>query len=202
MEYLAEVLNRSTGDLEQVSLGNWITVTEYGKSKGVGRNTTRAVLARLGLLAEERSGNMTRWRLTQEAIRKGWGKRHDRPLRGKYPFDVLSPSGQSWIEDRWEEALAAHRRAGTSTPAAARAQDALRSFKARRTELTIQMEVCWLLDHFSDLTAVEIGHIIGSPKQTVADYVAIRADCLRELRARVSQMPTSLRPGSRGLAKR
>jgi len=44
MHYTAEVLDRATGDLKEVSLGEWITVTELGELYGVGRRKVRSIL--------------------------------------------------------------------------------------------------------------------------------------------------------------
>jgi hypothetical protein len=41
MQYTAEVLDHATGDLKEVSLGDWITVTELGEQYGVGSNLSR-----------------------------------------------------------------------------------------------------------------------------------------------------------------
>src|SRR5262245_51066722 len=77
MEYTANVLDRQSGDLNRVSLGNWVTVTEYGQTKGVGPVRVRAVLSRMGLLipetepAKRGSRTVTRRRLSQEAVKAG-----------------------------------------------------------------------------------------------------------------------------------
>jgi hypothetical protein len=56
MIYTTEQLDRTTGDLIVVDLGNWITVTELGKQYGLGEKKIRSVLHHLGMLREEGSG--------------------------------------------------------------------------------------------------------------------------------------------------
>jgi ribosomal protein S25 len=57
MNYTAETLDRATGELKEVSLGNWITVTELGERYGVGPKQVRTILHHMGLLqSEDRHG--------------------------------------------------------------------------------------------------------------------------------------------------
>ncbi|ESX29462.1 MULTISPECIES: hypothetical protein [unclassified Mesorhizobium] len=187
MQYTAEVLDRASGDLKLVSLGDWITVTEYGERKGVGRRKVRAVLTQVGLLREETEApisgksRVTRRRLTREAVEQGLGKRIYPAKEGNYPFDVLSPEGQAWIDARWDEGVAAISSAIASSPLAEEAKACWEKFRAiRRSELTSQMEVCFLLDHFPDLPQVDISRITGVSERMVSRYVTIRADQIRK----------------------
>lgn len=190
MEYTAEVLDRTTGDLKFVSLGDWITVSEYGERKGVGPRQVRAVLTQLGLLREEietsASGTLkvARRRLTREAVDNGLGKRIYPTKTGSYPFDVLSPAGQTWLDARWDGAVAAVTSEIASSPETKKAQDCLERFRAgRRSEPTSQMEVCFLLDHFPDLPQVDMVRITGVSAGLVSRYATIRADQIRKRKA-------------------
>ena len=101
MLYTQEALDRTTGHLVQVSLGDWITVTELGQRYGVSPRQARAILHHMGLLQPERG----RYRLPRQAVEKGLGLRHDRPRSG-HPFDVISPLGQQLIAEVWAETVA------------------------------------------------------------------------------------------------
>ncbi|TPJ72446.1 hypothetical protein [Mesorhizobium sp. B2-6-2] len=187
MQYTTEVLDRTSGDLKLVSLGDWITVTEYGERKGVGPRQVRAVLAHIGLLREETEApisgkaKVVRRRLTHEAVEQGLGKRIYPAKKGSYPFDVLSPAGQAWVDARWNDGVATISSAVASNPLADEAKACLEKFRAmRRSELTSQMVVCFLLDHFPDLLQVDISRITGVSERMVSRYVAIRVDQIRK----------------------
>lgn len=187
MEYIAEVLDRTTGDLKLVSLGDWITVTEYGERKGVGPRQVRAILTHIGLLQEEieastsGTARVVRRRLTQEAVDKGLGKRIFPTKKASYPFDVLSPEGQAWVDARWDGAIRIISSAVASSPIAKEARACLEIFRARRrSELTSQMEVCFLLDHFPDLSQVDIVRVTGVSAGLVSRYATIRTDQIRK----------------------
>lgn len=190
MEYTTEVLDRTTGDLKTVSLGNWVSVTEYGTYKGVGSRQVRAILSHLGLLQEQlevsSTGNarVTRRRLTDEAIRAGLGKRIYPRKAGSYPFDILSPEGQSWADLRWDGAVKTMASEIASNPIVTTAKECLDRFKAsRRSEMTPQMEVCFLSDHFPDLLQVDICRITGASPRMVSLHVNTRADQIRAWKA-------------------
>lgn len=186
MQYTAEVLDRASGDLKLVSLGEWITVTEYGERKGVGRRQVRAVLTQIGLLREETEvpisgkSKVTRRRLTREAVEQGLGKRIYPTKKASYPFDVLSPKGQAWIDARWDEGVATISLAVASNLLAEEAKACLEKFRVTRSEVTSQMEVCFLLDHFPDLHQVDISRVTGVSERMVSRYVTIRADQIRK----------------------
>ena len=198
MEYVSEVLDRLSGDLAVVSIGDYVTITEFCESKGAGSRQGRAVLAEMGLLAEETDGKTTRWRLIREAVSLGLGKRHDRPKKGKYPFDVLSPKGQEWASARWAQALAETKAGSQSDPVLRQAVAALEAFKAPRSVLPVQMEVCWLMDHFPTLGVMDISRITGVPKQSVSRFIAMRADKRRAALARRQAIQRTIMPGSLG----
>lgn len=182
MEYTAEVLDRSSGDLTTVSLGNWMTVTEYGKTRGLGARQIRSILLQLGLLQEEKigsSGNL-RNRLTMRAVEDGLGKRITPKKEGQYPFDTLSPKGQQWIDERWDTAVSANE--ASTSPAIQQARIMLDQFKASRrkgAEFSLQMEICWVVDHFPDMSQVDISKVVDTSQRMVSRYVNIRAEQLR-----------------------
>jgi hypothetical protein len=188
LEYTTEALDRASGDLVTKSLGEWITVTEYGQAKGEGPRQTRAILKEMGLLAPEHfgpSGNV-RNRLTPRAVALGLGKRLH-PKGGKYPFDVLSPSGQLWADERWTEASREVAARSQDSPTKRLAKMRLEEFiKGRRTAMTTQMEICWLIDHFPDLSQSDVCEILGVPKQTVSRYASLRSSNLTKARANKS----------------
>ncbi|MEJ1118079.1 hypothetical protein V9K92_06315 [Phyllobacterium sp. CCNWLW109] len=185
MEYTTEAFDRASGDLVTKSIGEWITVTEYGQAKGQGPRKTRAILTEMGLLAPEYfgpSGNV-RNRLKLKAVALGLGKRLH-PKNGKYPFDVLSPSGQLWADERWTEASRKVAVKSQDNPTKLLAKAKLEEFsKARRSEMTTQMEICWLIDHFLDLSQADVCEILAVPKQTVSRYASLRSASKTKARA-------------------
>jgi hypothetical protein len=173
MHYMTEVLDRSTGDLKEVSLGNWITVTELGERYGVGNKKIRSILHHMGLLQSE--GQHGRYRLTPHAVEQGLGIRHDKPKKSKYPFDVISPEGQRLIALAWDETVADLDRERLNDPIVHAADMALQSFKARKaTALETQQEVCWLLDHFDNLTFQQIADLLSVQRPLVSRYANLR----------------------------
>ncbi|WP_273794513.1 hypothetical protein [Brucella intermedia] len=176
MEYTTEVLNRTTGDLETKSLGDWITVTELGSRYGTGSRQTRTILKHMGIFetryGEDKAG---RTFLTLDAIKDGLGKHIIPRKKGSFPFDVLSPKGQQWIADRWTDTVTALDNAKADDPKLTEAISRLEAFRARRaTPLTPQMEVCWLIDHCPDMSQTDIGAILSLPKQTISHWVKLR----------------------------
>jgi hypothetical protein len=94
MEYITEVIDRRSGELATVRLGDWKTVSELAADYDTGPNEFRHVLITMGLLQSE--GAQGRRRLTPEAVALGYGKRIE-PRRGskfKYP-SVQRGSGTS-----------------------------------------------------------------------------------------------------------
>lgn len=171
MEYTSEVLDRSTGDLKIITLGNWITVTELGKQHGLGSRKIRSILHHLGMLQPEKK----RLRLTPKAVALGYGKRHDNPKKIKHPFDVISPMGQKvvaqnlgWVTEDMDQEK-------RSKPQIQVASQALEGFKGQcQSEMTTQMEVCWLRDHFPKLTQDEIAAVIYIPQSLVNRYARLQ----------------------------
>ncbi len=175
MQYTSTILDRRTGELVSVDLGHFMTVTEFGLTLGLSARKTRRVLHVLGLVEPE--GSRGNYRLTREAESKGYGKRHDKPKHGKYPFDVLSPAGQKLVADGLEAALTQleERR----VPRAQEMRLALESYQAwrkaeRLSAMTLQMEVCWLADQFSGAKAEEIISATDGAAGKVREYLGIR----------------------------
>lgn len=171
MLYTTEELDRTTGDLRVVNLGNWITVTELGKQHGLGARKIRSILYHMGMLQSEKG----RLRLSPRAVRLGLGKRHDNPKRFKYPFDVISPLGQRIVAENWHWVAADLHKEKRSKPILREASEALATFKkGRRDQTTSQTEVCWLRDHYPSLTQDEIATLIDAPQSLVNRYARLQ----------------------------
>jgi hypothetical protein len=171
MHYTTEELDRTTGDLRIVDLGNWVTVSELGKQHGLGARKIRSVLHHMGILRSEKG----RLRLTPKAVRLGLGKRYDNPKRFKYPFDVISPLGQNIVAENWYWVAADLRQEKHSKPILREASEALENFKkGRPSEMTSQMGVCWLRDHYPRLTQDEIASLIDIPQSLVNRYAKLQ----------------------------
>ncbi len=173
VHYTSEVLDRATGDLKEVSLGDWITVTELGERYSVGRRKVRSILHHMGLLQSE--GQHGRYRLSPKAVEQGLGIRHDNPRRSKYPFDVISPEGQRLIESIWDETVADLERERLDDPLVRSANAALQEFQAlSHTTMTTQEEVCWLIIRFPDLTYQQIANLLGVQRPLVSRYANLQ----------------------------
>jgi len=172
MEYKREILDRATGHLIEVSVGDWITVTELGQRYEISEKKTRAVLHHIGLLAPEEG----RYRLTRCAVEKGLGMRHDRPRKSKYPFDVISPKGQRLIEQVWSEAYDDYEAERRGDAQIAEALSALDAFRRYRCSTTTQEEVCWVLDHFPRLSLQQVASIVEVDRALVSRYAKRRAN--------------------------
>jgi len=172
MEYKREILDRATGHLIEVSVGDWITVTELGHRYGLGEKKVRAVLHHIGLLAPEEG----RYRLTRCAVEKGLGMRHDRPRKSKYPFDVISPKGQRLIEQIWSEAYDDYEAERRGDEQIAEALSTLDAFRRSRRSMTTQEEVCWVLDHYPSLSLQQVASVVEVDRALVSRYAKRRAD--------------------------
>lgn len=189
MEYTREELDRKTGDLQTVSLGDWITVAELATSHGFGRRQATEVLMKLDVLQPETEGRVTRHRLAAWFVEEGYGKRLKRK-RDKFPFDVLSPAGQDWINERWDDAVATIRRAKEDEPIKLAAA-ALDRFKSDRLgEMTVQMQICWLADFFPELTQVMIALVVGVSQPLVSKFLGIRSSQrAKAVKSKASPLP-------------
>lgn len=96
MEYVTQELDRTTGDIKEISLGQYYTISELAKQYGENPNTFRAILHHMGMLQVEGR----RHRLPLKWVKRGYGKRHENPKSGR-PFDVISPLGQRIIAEAW-----------------------------------------------------------------------------------------------------
>jgi hypothetical protein len=179
MIYTVTTLDRSTGDVTTQSLGNWVTVSEFGKSVGIGPRQIRHILHHAGLLRKE--GQHGRYRLSDHAVQAGLGKRHDKSVSG-YPFDVLSPSAQSVLLKNWQWLILDFEQHTDEDDEVRLASKALDEYQHQRlTKLDRTGIIWWLRDHFKYLTQRQIGTIAGVSQQYVAK-------CLKR--------PTSSRPNS------
>jgi hypothetical protein len=170
MEYVTEQLDRQTGDLVLHSLGDWITVTELGEKMGVGARRVRAVLHHMGILRPE--GPHRRFRLCPEAVAMGYGKRHDRPKKGRYPFDVISPAGQAVIEAAWADTVADYEADIRGEKIVSEARDALDRFEAMRGQsLTTREAVSWLRYHCPMMSNRQISRALDVSEQLVGRLV-------------------------------
>lgn len=170
---MLETTDPTTGEVISFDLGVSMTLTEFTDSMGVSMRLGRSILLEMGLLQSEGG----RLRLKPEYQAAGLGMRlHKRGSR--YPFDVLFPAGQTWAKERWSsaEAVVEARRGGV-------AGDALRSYRewrahqlaGAREPMTTQMEVCWLLDHFPELTTREIAGVLLVSESVVKKWSALRS---------------------------
>jgi len=176
MQYVSRpTLDRATGDMVSQPLGEWITVTELGALYGAGPKRVRFVLHHIGLLQQEKG----RFRLTPQAVKDGLGKRIEKGPRVKFPFDVLSPAGQAMVAGKWREACEELATLHDESRDISRASAALREFTERRkSQMETQMQVCWLLDHFPDLSQREIAEVVEVAQPLVARYTAKRREQL------------------------
>ncbi|MFC3325670.1 hypothetical protein [Mesorhizobium cantuariense] len=196
MEYTAETVDSTTGEVVQAPIGSWITITEYGQTKGVGRKQVRDVLSGLGILQNETEDHTpkhasfaerkltTRQRLTTKSVRSGLGKRIF-SIVGR-PFDVISPKGQAWIDQRWADAVQTIKTDITSSPVAVAAQVALGEFMvSRRVRLDPEGQVRWLLDHSPDVAQADMSRITGASPRMVSHYVSNRTDQISKAHAQI-----------------
>jgi hypothetical protein len=188
MKYTEHTLDRRTGELVEVSAGDWITLTELGEMKGVTPRRIRTILREMGFLYVEGGRAHNRHRLTPEVVKQGFGRHIPaKPPSVRYPFDVVSPAGREWIEARWSETLAALE-AQQARPVILQAREALNAFRAGRlSDLSVQGCVLWLCDHFPDLTHTEMASILDVTQQAVSRYVSIRSRQRTSARMSVEQ---------------
>lgn len=171
MEYQQEHLDRASGSLVHITIGEWITVTELGAQRGVGPKKTRAILHHIGVLAHEGS----RYRLPWSLVTAGIGLRHDRPKSG-YPFDVISPKGQGMIASAWSGAADDYEQEGRQEPLIVRVRADLAAFNARRCgTLDTRQEVVWVLDHFPDILHQTAAMALEISPALVSRYAAARS---------------------------
>ncbi|GJE46526.1 hypothetical protein [Methylobacterium soli] len=187
MLYTEEVLDRRTGTLNTISIGDWVTLTELGELHGVGSREVRSILRQIDIISIEGRGKNTRHRLQPWFVERGYGKRVT-PTKRRSPFDVIGPEGRLWIKSHWVEAVAALE-AERSVPKVVEARIALATFQARegRTPLSVKQSIYWLCHHYPDLMHTEMASIINVSQQLVSREVKIRAACRKALEQRKEQ---------------
>jgi hypothetical protein len=88
---------------------------------------------------------------------------------------VISPLGQRVVAETWEWLLADMAEEKAWKPILREASAALESFKKGRLgEVTTQMQVCWLRDHFHKLTQEEIATLVDTPRPLVSRYTKLQ----------------------------
>jgi hypothetical protein len=188
MQYVQEVLDRQTGALVLEPIGEWLTVSELGGKFGASPKRTRAVLHHIGLLTSE--GKHGRYRLARFAVERGYGIRHDRPKKSKWPFDAISPLGQRLVAEAWVEATEDLKRELEENPSSMAAKAALARFERDRGRpQTTQEAVCWLRDHTS-ISQREMSKVLEVSEQLVGRYARIQQQQRKCLRERVARPPT------------
>jgi hypothetical protein len=181
MYYTREVLDRETGELVTIPIGKWITIAELGEMHGLGRRQTTEVLRHIDVLQVETDHRTRRHRLAPWFVERGYGKRLKRKA-DKFPFDVVSPEGQAWINELWPLAVAELEEQRMTAPVD-EARSALSAFGRDRRPMDVQMQVCWLADHFPDLTQKQMGLVLSVSQQMVSRNLAVRAKQLDRARA-------------------
>lgn len=183
-QYTQEVFNRQTGELVEVDLGIWMTLTEFTDSMGVGLKLGRTVLLEIGLIGVEGG----RFRLKREHEASGLGRRL-MAKKSKFPFDALSPAGQTYAKARWSDALAAVETARSAEDQTPTVMGALNDFRQQRSDrLTTQMEVCWIMDHFEGVSTRTIARVLNVTEAIVFKWSSVRSRQLKtacELKKRV-----------------
>lgn len=183
MEYQQEHLDRASGRLNTVSLGEWVTITELGAQHGVGPKKARAILHHIGVLAQEGR----RYRLPWALVAAGIGLRHDRPKSG-YPFDVISPKGQDLLAFAWSSAADDYETECRQEPVVAGVRAAIAAFKADRWgTMDTRQEVVWVLDHFPSITHQTVALALDVSPALVSRYAKARATRRRTLAERRSE---------------
>jgi hypothetical protein len=174
-QYTQEVFNRQTGELVEVDLGEWMTLTEFTDAMGVGMKLGRAVLLEIGLIGVEGG----RFRLKREHEASGLGRRL-KAKKSKFPFDVLSPAGQAYATARWSDALAAVETARSAEDQTPTVMAALNDFRKQRSDrLTTQMEVCWIIDHFEGVSTRTIARVLNVTEAIVFKWSSVRSRQLK-----------------------
>jgi hypothetical protein len=171
MEYMQDVLDRTTGQLKTQSIGDWLTVTELGQRHCVGERRVRAILHHMGVLAKE--GRC--YRLLRHLVETGVGMRHDFTRTG-HAFDVISPKGQEAIASMWSATVQDYEDSHQRVSLVRVIRAALGSFKTHRlAPMEAQEEVCWVLDHFRDVDHLTIANALEVSPALVSRYAKRRS---------------------------
>lgn len=175
MIYTNEIIDRKTGELISVSAGDWMTIRELAELLSCGHRQTIVILREMGFLQIEGDGQNSRHRIADWVNAQGWGKRLHRKA-DKFPFDVVNTNAVYWVIDRWDKAKTDYHEA-TYTAEAITAQQVLHEYQAARgrSDMSVQMQVCWLVDHFPDLTQKMIAGVVHVTQQLVSKFLKIRS---------------------------
>lgn len=174
MIYTTTILDRQAGELNTVSLGEFLTISELARQFEVGPRQFRLVLDRMGLL--QQAGTSGRRLLHPDAVAAEYGKTlwpKASTGKQKHPFDVISPLGQAYIGELWNETVAEllSDQQGPMTLAV----HALEEFEAKRSEpMSLLCRVTWLLDHFPGLTQSDIAMCLNADPGMVSRYAQDR----------------------------
>jgi hypothetical protein len=198
MEYTREILDRSSGELVTVSMGEWRTITEVAEVHGIGPRKFRAVLQRLDFVQLEYKDNEWRHRLSPWVLERGWGQRLKRS-RGTHqtPFDVISPDGQDWIALKVEAAIAEleaevspeMEAAGLALENFRKARNEYRAQFADRKNMPVDEMVAWLSDFFPRLSHQEIASILYVSRQLVSRLLRRRSSLLKSAKGKRGSAP-------------
>ena len=166
-DYRRDALDTS-GLIEPVGAG-WMSITEYGKAKGIGPRKARKIMQGLDLLQEEievrmvsmivdpaqtKPKYMTTLRLAAWAVEAGFGRRIE-PRHG-HRFDMLSPDGVAWLDARWPK------------------EEAREPTRRGRPTSNLREQVAALMA--DGKSQIEIARMLGKSKQSVCrQMTAIRA---------------------------
>ena len=188
MKYTNEIIDRKTGEIISVSSGDWLTLAELAVFLSYGRRKMTVILKELNFLQLENDGRNNRYRLADWVTIKGWGKRLH--CRGsKYPFDVVSPDAVLWLIERWEEAVQDYQdKTYTAEIDAARESLQRFQFDRDRSDMTVQMMVCWLTDTLPELTQEKIAGVLDVTQRVVSKFLKTRSKQLSELRQMKANM--------------
>lgn len=188
MEYTDEIIDRKTGEIISVSSGDWLTLKELAEFLSCGRRKMTVILKELNFLQLENDGRYNRHRLADWLTTKGWGKRLH--CRGnKYTFDVVSPDAVLWLIERWEQAVQDYHDKTYTTEIVA-GRESLRRFQSDRgrSEMTVQMMVCWLTDTLPQLTQEKIAGVLDVSQQVVSKFLKTRSKQLSKWKAMKANM--------------
>lgn len=180
VRYVSERIDRRTGELLEIDIGDWLTITELGAALGEGPRSIRAILLEMAFLQPETYGSSrhTRMRLCPWVVTRGWGKRIEK--RNRPPFDTVSPEAQDWVRERLASTKAAIDQRASAD--AQRATYELHRFIAwrvaervnREEEFTTGRKFLWLADHYPDLTQEDIAVVLEVSPSLVSKMVKER----------------------------
>lgn len=144
---------------------DWMSISEYAKSKNTGTRKARKVMESLELLqpeiewrsapsiadpAQPKPQYRHALRLASWAVQAGLGKRGE--LHGRPAYDMLSPSGIEWLDARWP------------------VPDAAKVRPVGRPVSNLREEVRALIDEGKP--QAEIARMLGKSRSTISHHVA------------------------------